>query len=520
MDFHQIEKLGQIPTSKLFGSSSFAIHGSTTAINNCGDIFLLNEDNGQIYYQNIRQSNTTSLSFSNDEEQTGDLSILPVEGISSASSSSQLKKFTNLLCNSEGTILCLWSKYDLAIIEIPSSFFKDGYLSPSLHNDHISATSINSPLSSPFPASSSSSSSSSLSQKCKFTSLVSIPSSSNNNTIVKVSFHPLNPNSLTVLLEKECLYLIDCRNYEKEQILLTKHLSFSSFSYGCNSGNSNNNSSSSSSNHEWFRFSLFLTANCHGKEKENNGLYYLCPIIPAGTILSKAILADLLNWMLLNQDQVNLSGGGNVENKKKKLKCLSLIKSCFQEKFGNSVVIEMIDNLRNNPEYYQELVNNHQSSLHSQYVIAENSRLLSFSSTSPGTPASLFSSPSAVSSSSLIERSHHELSIGEKVSTNYRLSLQGPMNILRSRERNSERTRNNVANAAAVSFQDVILPSLPSKYSELIAPILITSSSDGLIDVLLFDIVVRFSFLFVFLLSCLCYCFVSFLFCSFLFFVT
>jgi hypothetical protein len=512
MDFNQIEKLGQLPTSKLFGSSAFAIRGSTTAINNFGDLFVLNEENGQIYYQNIRQSNTSSVSFSNDEEQSGDLSILPIEGVSS--SSSQLKKFTNLLCNSEGTILCLWSKYDLGILEIPSSFFKDGYLSSSLHHDHISANSINSPLSSPFPTSSASSS---LPQKCKFTSLVSIPSSSNSNTIVKVSFHPLNPNSLTVLLEKEFLYLIDCRNYEKEQILLNKHLSFSSFYYGCNNNGSsnNNNNNSSSNNHEWFRFTLFLTANGYGKEKEsnnnNNGLYYLCPIIPSGTILSKVVLSDLLNWMLSNQDSINLSGSGhsgggggggggggsgNIETKKKKLKCLSLIKSYFQEKFGNSLIIEMIDNLRNNPEYYQELASNRQSSLHSQYVIAENSRLLSSSTLSAHSAASaaLFSSPTTNG-----ERNHHELTIGEKVSTNYRLSLQGPMNILRSRESNSERNR---TNGIATSFQDVILPSLPSKYSELIAPILITSSSDGLIEVLLFDIVVR-------CLLCLCFLLLS-----------
>lgn len=451
MDFENVEKLGEVPT-KNSTSPTFGSLGSTVSVSHLGDLLLLGAD-GRVYYSNIRQANRSrSLSeTSNDEKEN---SYLPIQGLSSEEIASN---YSELLVNSEGTVIALWSKENVAIIEIPAIYTKDGLISPTT----TEFTGEN--------------------ESCRFVPLLT-SSDAPNNKIVKVQFHPLNPNNLVILREKETFTLIDLRNYSKEEIHLPKNIHFTSFTFGC------------SNTTEWFQFTIFLTT-------QTNEIYYLCPIIPTGTILSKAVIADLLVWIIEHEEVINerlldlpsTSSRGNLarnNSRTKKIESeeekLHELRQYFQysyqyllQRFGKNTITQMKNNLVENPSYYENNSNLPSSSLLDGYLTAESDDIAGFSLSDYFTtfPKALQGSRSKAideegeDDDSAIEFKH------------VRIALQGPISVLRSKKQQE-------LIKSSDSLHDITMPSIPSKYSGMMAPLLVTVQSNGIAEILLFDIVV------------------------------
>jgi hypothetical protein len=456
MDFEQIEKLGNIPTPKLFdtvqAANLLSTLGSTVDINSFGDLLLVGED-GYVYYNNIRLTNSQNA----EDAMDGTANRLQVAGIDAEG----LKRFTSIVCNTEGNIIVLWSKFELGIIEIPQSFLKEGQILP---NPPI--------VTEQTPEDE---------NQCKFQLIYGRASSGSTSPIVKVGFHSINANTLVVLYERELLSLIDLRTFSKDEIFLPKHLNFTSFTF-------------TNQSLEWFAFTLFLTTS-------TNEIYYLCPIIPSGTIISKAVLSDILVWIQEEQEKLdillsNISSSKTIIEKKhliieEKKKFLKISLNYLFKKFSKFTIQEMLEKLKESPSYYRDhdpasnfyhhnhnasssLASAPSSSLRDFYVIADNSTVFS-SSTSYSLENQLFP-----------EKFDEEDHVQEKFMNSFRLSLQGPIAVLQPVNGKKEATTNNL------SIHDICIPTIPLQSSGLIAPLIAVVQSNGNVDILLFDILVSF----------------------------
>jgi hypothetical protein len=434
MDFDQIEKFGSVSTPKFHDpvklASAMPSMGSTIEVGNFGDLFMVDE-NGSICYRNLR--------LTNNQDNDAHIQKLPIPGLTPES----LKSFTSILSNLEGNVLVLWSKLELGIIEIPSSFLKEGQLSdPNAVAKSAELSDAN---------------------QCKFTSIYNRSSSTASSSLVKTAFHPLNPNTLVILHEKELLSLIDLRNYSKEEIYLPKHLLFTSFTF-------------TNQSLEWFSFTIFLTTS-------NNEIYYLCPIIPSGTILSKAQLADILNWIQEEQEKLDLqllsfSSTKLIEKRHiiidEQKKFLKITINYLMKKFSKIVLKEMMEKLKETPIFYQQAADETMA-MTDRYIIAGG-----------GSSPILSSNISYSLENQLFPERFEDEEIEEyDSSSNYRLALQGPIPVLRP----SPTGLNNKNNNNQLSIQDICIPTIPSQNSGLIAPVLATVKSNGNVDLLLFDIV-------------------------------
>jgi hypothetical protein len=434
MDFDQIEKFGSVSTPKFHDpvklASAMPSMGSTIEVGNFGDLFMVDE-NGSICYRNLR--------LTNNQDNDAHIQKLPIPGLTPES----LKSFTSILSNREGNVLVLWSKLELGIIEIPSSFLKEGQLSdPNAVAKSAELSDAN---------------------QCKFTSIYNRSSSVASSSLVKTAFHPLNPNTLVILHEKELLSLIDLRNYSKEEIYLPKHLLFTSFTF-------------TNQSLEWFSFTIFLTTS-------TNEIYYLCPIIPSGTILSKAQLADILNWVQEEQEKLDLqllsfSSTKLIEKRHiiidEQKKFLKITINYLMKKFSKIALKEMMEKLKENPIFYQQAADETMA-MTDRYIIAGG-----------GSSPILSSNISYSLENQLFPERFEDEEIEEyDSSSNYRLALQGPIPVLRP----SPTGLNNKNNNNQLSIQDICIPTIPSQNSGLIAPVLATVQSNGNVDLLLFDIV-------------------------------
>jgi hypothetical protein len=438
MDFDQIEKFGSVSTPKFHDpvklTSAMPSMGSTIEVGNFGDLFMVDE-NGSICYRNLR--------LTNNQDNDAHIQKLPIPGLTPES----LKSFTSILSNREGNVLILWAKLELGIIEIPSSFLKEGQLSdPNAVAKSAELSDAN---------------------QCKFTSIYNRSTSVASSSLVKTAFHPLNPNTLVILHEKELLSLIDLRNYSKEEIYLPKHLLFTSFTFTTNQSL------------EWFSFTIFLTTS-------NNEIYYLCPIIPSGTILSKAQLADILNWIQEEQEKLdlqlsNFSSTKLIEKRHiiidEQKKFLKITINYLMKKFSKIALKEMIEKLKDNPIFYQQQAADETMGMTDRYIIAGG-----------GSSPILSSNISYSLENQLFPERFEEEEIEEfDSSSNYRLALQGPIPVLRPSPVGLNNNKNN--NHNQLSIQDICIPTIPLQNSGLIAPVLSTVQSNGNVDLLLFDIV-------------------------------
>ena len=152
-----------------------------------------------------------------------------------------IQHFTHIEFDSDGKVLLLWGKDDVAMIVIPDSLSRDGFLQLG-----------------------------GASEKCKFISLYSISEDASKdvieevsaNKIVKACFHPFNSSAVVILRQSKWLKVINVSQYESYAIALDDKVKFSSFCFGPRML-------------DFTAFSLFLLS-------ASGAVYYVSPIIPRG----------------------------------------------------------------------------------------------------------------------------------------------------------------------------------------------------------------------------------------------
>ena len=156
---------------------------------------------------------------------------------------SLIQRFTHIEFDSNGKVLLLWGKEDVAIVIIPDSLSRDGFL----HSGKSDG-----------------------SEKCKFMSVYGINEDASGddieetstNVIVKACFHPFNSSAIAILRQSKWLKVINVSQYESHVISLDDKVRFSSCCFGPRML-------------DFSSFSLFLLAT-------SGAVYFVSPIIPRG----------------------------------------------------------------------------------------------------------------------------------------------------------------------------------------------------------------------------------------------
>jgi hypothetical protein len=152
------------------------------------------------------------------------------------------KQYNNILSNTDGSLLVIWSIHHVAIIEVTQN-----------------------------------STTCDVDDACIFHQLHVLDD--NNISIVDIKFHPLSKYTIVVLYE--CRYLVawnlrDLTSEGRQVYTLPSHLYYTSFCYGTSI--------------TWLYFTVFLST--------KSDIYALCPIIPKGILLPSTIAYDLWNWYI------------------------------------------------------------------------------------------------------------------------------------------------------------------------------------------------------------------------------
>lgn len=157
-----------------------------------------------------------------------------------------LRGFTNIEFDSAGKLLLLWGKEDVAIILIPDSMSRDGFIQVDSEKN--------------------------ASEHCVLLSVYNIHEDVSNSTedidqnaaniIVKARIHPFNSNAIVILRESKWLRVVNISQYESHSISLGDKIKFTSCSFGPHML-------------DFSSLTLFLLS-------VTGDIYYVCPIIPKG----------------------------------------------------------------------------------------------------------------------------------------------------------------------------------------------------------------------------------------------
>ena len=175
--------------------------------------------------------------------QSSELVRLDVLGITT----NELMNMTTVEFDADGRSLLLWSESKVGIVELPQSLVASG----ELRKDEADTN-------------------------CIFTSLWDANDEGVSNLVAKATFHQSCSHCVVILMRKDVLRLVDLRSLQSEIIPLSTNRRFVSFSFGPAI--------------EWMTHTLVLLTS--GGE-----VYYLCPVIPNGAVLSLAAVDELWAWM-------------------------------------------------------------------------------------------------------------------------------------------------------------------------------------------------------------------------------
>ena len=205
---------------------------NTFAVSANGMLAYMTE-NGKIKVGNIR----------NTEKVATSLNIMGI-------SNEELLNFTNIEFSLDGSTLLFWNSSQVGFIDIPCSLVRNA-AAGSVNSDEI--------------------------EPCSFTRIVetSMEDEGSIHMIAKATFHPSCHHCVVVLHQQATLRLIDLRTLDHQIISLSSGRTFASFSFGPNI--------------EWLQYTLVLLAS-------NGEIFYLCPIIPNGSIVAMSTISDLWAW--------------------------------------------------------------------------------------------------------------------------------------------------------------------------------------------------------------------------------
>ena len=158
-----------------------------------------------------------------------------------------IKRFTHIEFDSDGKVLLLWGEDDVAMIFVPDSLSREGFLQLGGASGKLDGN-----------------------QKCEFLSLYSVSEDVSGddieevsaNKILKACFHPFNSSAIVILRQSKWLKVVNVSQYESYSIALDDKIKFSSFCFGPRML-------------DFTSFSLFLLAT-------SGAVYYVSPIIPRG----------------------------------------------------------------------------------------------------------------------------------------------------------------------------------------------------------------------------------------------
>lgn len=199
-------------------------------------------ESGFIQYSSLRNSG-----------QQAELIRLDVIGIRP----NELASISAMEFDADGRTLLLWSENRVGIVELPQSLSSSG---GDLRSDEVETN-------------------------CIFTSLWDANEEGVPNLVAKASFHNSCAHCVVILMRKDIIRLVDLRSLQSEVIPLSSNRRFSSFAFGPAI--------------DWMKFTLVLLTG-------GGDVYYLCPVIPKGTVLSLAAVEELWFWA----DQFQTSSRG------------------------------------------------------------------------------------------------------------------------------------------------------------------------------------------------------------------
>lgn len=155
-------------------------------------------------------------------------------------------QFTALEFDEDGRSLLVWCSSRVGVIELPQSI-----LDNDAHDD----------------------------VRCIFTHLFSVDDDVDDRAaypVAKAAFHALCPHCVVVLHQKEVLRVIDIRTMDAHTMSIPSNRSFASFTFGPSI--------------DWMKFAILLLST-------NGDVYFVSPIVPAGTVLSLSSVDDLWSWV-------------------------------------------------------------------------------------------------------------------------------------------------------------------------------------------------------------------------------
>jgi hypothetical protein len=159
-------------------------------------------------------------------------------------------EYSSIEFNNDGTILLLWAENSVGLIELPQSLLLES-------NSHAGDN---------------------REVRCTFTKIYDEELSSDSSApfpVVKVGFHPYSQNHVIILFQRESLRVVDLRSLATEIIFIAADRKFTSYTFGPAI--------------EWLRFTVFLLSS-------SGEVFSLCPLIPTGSIVSLAVVAELWDW--------------------------------------------------------------------------------------------------------------------------------------------------------------------------------------------------------------------------------
>jgi hypothetical protein len=411
MDAELIQSLARLsPTNDDLSSPL----GSSIAKTQVGDLLVLTGD-GEVVVTSLRQGKTN-------------VQTLPID----KNLANMMKNFRHINANKDGSRLLLWSTHYVAVLEIPLSWLQQGNIT--------------------IPPSETSSSGSKSSNYPTLTFKLLCEVSSGGNKVVKTIFHPWCDHSVVVLREKEVLSLYDMRfdSFNKQDIKLPPNLTFVSFTFGPSI--------------EWLRYTIFLVTT-------RNEIYFLCPILPAGTTVPSNTVKELWSWYDVQKSRI-------LKSSKRKVK--------MDNYDGNSDSNTYLDITR---QYLEETIGLRPSS-HSD-VSDESLAVL----------AGELSKLSVVQIES--SKGFEFVSLGHVL-------LQGPLPLHKGQPRGIG------GNISFDAVSDISTPHLHS--SSLSPPVITLAYKSGQVDLLLLDPQVKHSVFTEFSLTFLCFSFLCFIYCFVLFY--
>lgn len=200
----------------------------TIAVNIWGDLFFLC-DGGEIRYVSLKkEGNEASLS-----------QALPLDDNNAYFDAC----ISNIEFNYSGSILLVASPYFAGVVLLPRAFTFDG--SHSLHGEDINC-------------------------KCK-----ELFKCADEDSIVKIQWHPLSEKHIVILLRSSKLVVIDVVESVMQEYLLDISVDYKSFCFGPPI--------------DWLKLTIFLL-------HTNGDVSYLCPILPQGSVLSSKSVTELRAW--------------------------------------------------------------------------------------------------------------------------------------------------------------------------------------------------------------------------------